>query len=857
MDFNALSYKYMIETEKDIIFIINDNNIFLDVYTNISSNLLYNIDYFIGKRLEDIFNKEISKKFNYLKKHILDKKQTGIMKYEIFSDGQSSLFLAEILKKNSKNGENHYVILSRPYDRSVNKTAHEPKFYDLSENLICTIDKKNLIIRVNEEWENLFNYRKEDIVASNFFKIVADDYLKQTREAAVYLRENKVIKNFINKIKDKDGDLYYIEWNGIYKNGNSYLIGKDVSERIKTEKKLRDSDKNFRNFFEKIDDFVFVSNYNGELIYVNSPVIEKLGYSLEEISRMHILDFHFRSDYNEARIIFDEMINKDRKICPLPLKDKYGNLVTVETKGWKGKWNNKDAFFAISKDLTSEQESLQKFNKIFKNNPALMVIISVDSNKIVEVNDRFLEVLGYAYDEVVNSKSMLENIFHGENRENIKKTILKNGSVKDKKVKIKKKNGQIIEGLFFGEVIRSQGKVYILKVILDVTKQNEAVRKLEHNSQLQKILMDISTDYINQPLEKVKSSINKALKIMGEFIDADRVYIFDYDYKKQTTSNIFEWCNTGIEPQINELQDIPLEIIESWVNKHIKGKEIIIEDVENYSENDSVKEILQSQDIKSVITVPMMKDGKCIGYIGFDSVKNHKKYTEDEVKLLKLFAQILVNINNREEQELKIKKSLEEKLILIKEIHHRVKNNLQLISSLLYLQGSYEKDEKYKELLAESESRVKSMAVLYDKIHQNENVNKINLGEYIRSINLGLKGQYDFNDNINLIDEIENIQFDIDKAILCGLIVNELVTNAFKYAFSDQINKKITVKILKQADNIRISVSDNGKGIKGNLEEVSKKSLGLSLVQNLTRQLEGSIKMENNQGTTFKIKLEI
>src|SRR6056297_1917324 len=233
MDFNALSYKYMIETEKDIIFIINDNNIFLDVYTNISSNLLYNIDYFIGKRLEDIFNKEISKKFNYLKKHILDKKQTGIMKYEIFSDGQSSLFLAEILKKNSKNGENHYVILSRPYDRFVNKTAYEPKFYDLSENLICTIDKKNLIIRVNEEWENLFNYRKEDIVASNFFKIVADDYLKQTREAAVYLRENKVIKNFINKIKDKDGDLYYIEWNGIYKNGNSYLIGKDVSARIK------------------------------------------------------------------------------------------------------------------------------------------------------------------------------------------------------------------------------------------------------------------------------------------------------------------------------------------------------------------------------------------------------------------------------------------------------------------------------------------------------------------------------------------------------------------------------------------------------------------------------------------------
>lgn len=857
MNFDAINYKYLIETNQDIIFIINDENEFMDAYTNISSNLLYNIDYFIGKRLEDIFKKEISKKINYLKKHILDKKQTGIMKYEIFSDGQSSLFLAEILKKNSKNGENYYVILSRPYDRFVNKTAYEPKFFDLSENLICTINHKNLVITVNKEWENLFNYKEEDIINTNFFEIVDDDYKKFTAEAGKYLRENKVIKNFINKIKDKEGSLYYIEWNGIYKNGNSYLIGKNVNEKINTEKRLRESDENFRNFFEKIDDFVFVSKYNGELIYVNSAVTDRLGYTLEEISKMHILDFHFESDYKEASLIFDEMINKDRKTCPLPLKDKNGNLVPVETKGWKGKWNNKDAFFAISKDLTSEQESLQKFNKIFKNNPALMAIISVDSNKVVDVNDSFLEALGYNFDEVVNSKKMPKNIFHEIKRENIKKDILKNGSVKDKKVKIKKKDGQIIEGLFFGEVIRNQGKKYILKVILDVTKQNEAIRKLEHTSQLQKILMDISTEYINVPLEKVKSSISKALKMMGEFIDADRVYIFDYDYKKQTTSNIFEWCNLGIEPQIDELQDVPLEIIGSWVDKHIKGEEIIIEDVDTYSENDSVREILQSQDIKSVITVPMMKEGECIGYIGFDSVKYHKKYTEDEVKLLKLFAQILVNINNREKQELKIKKSLEEKSILIKEIHHRVKNNLQLISSLLYLQGSYEKDEKYKELLAESESRVKSMAVLYDKIHQNENVNKINLGEYIKSINSGLKGQYDVNDNIKLIDEIENIELDIDKAILCGLIINELVTNAFKYAFSDQTNKKIIVKISKEVDSIIISVSDNGKGIKGNLEEVSRNSLGLNLVKNLARQLEGSIKMENSKGTAFKVEIGI
>ncbi|SIR33829.1 PAS domain S-box protein [Chryseobacterium sp. RU33C] len=168
------------------------------------------------------------------------------------------------------------------------------------------------------------------------------------------------------------------------------------------------------------------------------------------------------------------------------------------------------------------------------------------------------------------------------------------------------------------------------------------------NKQLdfQHLLMDISSEYINIPIEKVSESIQKSLQEMSEFVKADRAYIFKYDFSKGTCSNIFEYCNEGVSPQIENLQDMPLEMISEWVEINKKGETIYYPNVQELPESD-LKGILLEQDIKSLLVIPAMLQNECLGFVGFDFVKNHHQVSDTEKNLLTIFTQVLVNVRER------------------------------------------------------------------------------------------------------------------------------------------------------------------------------------------------------------------
>ncbi len=163
---------------------------------------------------------------------------------------------------------------------------------------------------------------------------------------------------------------------------------------------------------------------------------------------------------------------------------------------------------------------------------------------------------------------------------------------------------------------------------------------------LQYFLIDIASKYINIPLAKVDEEIGKALKDIAEYVSADRSYIFAYDFESQTTSNTYEWCNEGITPQLEELQDIPLEYVPDWLKCHLVGQTMLIPDVLALPTG-GLRDILEPQEIKSLIAVPMMRGKDCVGFVGFDSVRMHHHYSDYEQKLLKVFSQILVSIQDR------------------------------------------------------------------------------------------------------------------------------------------------------------------------------------------------------------------
>ena len=189
-------------------------------------------------------------------------------------------------------------------------------------------------------------------------------------------------------------------------------------------------------------------------------------------------------------------------------------------------------------------------------------------------------------------------------------------------------------------------QIGFLGVSRDITKRKEAEEALLKHATLQKILMDMASTYINIPIDQVNDTINESLKTLGTFVAADRSYIFTYDPIQKTASNEYEWCNTGIVPQIGDLQNIPCDQLPELATTHQKGDILYIANVPAMPEG-NLKEILQPQGIKSMITIPMMSGGKCIGFIGFDSVNNFHHYSDDSITLFQLFSHMLVNVKNR------------------------------------------------------------------------------------------------------------------------------------------------------------------------------------------------------------------
>ncbi|MBZ8180358.1 PAS domain S-box protein [Oscillatoria salina] len=213
------------------------------------------------------------------------------------------------------------------------------------------------------------------------------------------------------------------------------------------------------------------------------------------------------------------------------------------------------------------------------------------------------------------------------------------------------------------------------------------------------------------------------------------------------------------------------------------------------------------------------------------------------------------DITERKQAEKQLKSSLKEKEILLKEIHHRVKNNLQVISSLLKLQSAYITDEDTLSLFTESYNRVRSMALIHEKLYQSQGLAKIDASTYISDLTENLFRSYNISPNhLQLQLQLEKIQLDIDTAIPCGLIINELVSNSFKYGFPKQKQGEIWVKFLQpEPGKISLTVADNGVGLPPDFDLSEVESLGLQLVSNLTEQLNGEIEIYSHQGTTFTI----
>lgn len=212
------------------------------------------------------------------------------------------------------------------------------------------------------------------------------------------------------------------------------------------------------------------------------------------------------------------------------------------------------------------------------------------------------------------------------------------------------------------------------------------------------------------------------------------------------------------------------------------------------------------------------------------------------------------DVTEKKKAEEQIRLSLKEKEVLLKEVHHRVKNNLQVISSILNLQSSYVKDQNTLNLLKECQNRIKSMAFIHESLYQNKDFSNINFSEYLVMLAKNLLHSYGMLENrIRLVLDVEKVALNLDLSIPCGLIVNEIISNALKYAFPGEREGVISIELKLKGDKLYLVIGDNGVGLPPELDFRNTESLGLQLVVTLVEQLNGEIDVDLSNGTKFLI----
>lgn len=401
---------------------------------------------------------------------------------------------------------------------------------------------------------------------------------------------------------------------------------------------------------------------------------------------------------------------------------------------------------------------------------------------------------------------------------------------------------------------------------------------------LQQLLISISTEYINADLHDIDGLINNSLQKMGEFVEADRSYIFSYNLIENTTNNTHEWCASGIEPEIQNLQNIPIEYIPQWLEAHKENEAFYIQDVNKLPDEGEfgLKAILEPQGIQSLIAIPMIKAGELIGFVGFDSVKKLFNYSENEKNILFVFANMLVNVRQRKENEERIKEQENKKEILLQNLEkqnkelndythavsHDLKAPLRNINALINWVKEDNLDKFDEQTLKSFDKMLQNLekmddliiAILdYSSIDKIDTVStNFNLNEVVNDCLKKLEIPTNF--KINVSDVLPNVHGDKQRMTQ---VFQNLVQNAIDYNKCDSPSIEIDCTENEEFQTIRIK--DNGIGIKKEYtnkifdsfmklhNNFNSAGLGLSIAKRIIESKGGKIwvESEENSGSTF------
>ena len=450
-------------------------------------------------------------------------------------------------------------------------------------------------------------------------------------------------------------------------------------------------------------------------------------------------------------------------------------------------------------------ESEERYRGLFENNHAIMLLIDPDNGAIVDANDAASTYYGWSIEELkmrrideINTLKREEVFAEMQLALSEKRNYflfrhrLADGTIRDVEV--------------YSGPIPLKGKRLLYSIVHDITERKKADQQVK---------------------ERIKEL--ETLYSLGEIAGKEDL----------TLDKLYQ-----------ELTDI---LPQGCQYPEIACARIMIGDSEFRTNNFAESAWMQSAPVKVSGTVV----GKIeVGYLEEMPKEGEGPFLKEEKLLIDSIAERLGQITERKLAEKEIRRSLREKETLLAEIHHRVKNNMQIISSLLSLQSRYIEDEKALSLINNCENRIKSMSLVHEKLYLSKDLSEIDFHDYMKDLSARLFQVHRVDSRVvRFSSHITDGLFNIETAIPLGLIINELISNALKHAFPEGGKGNIAVKLTKNTkpEEYTLTVTDDGIGFPEGMDHQSTETFGLQLVEMLAEQLHGTMELDRNKGTSFKI----